>query len=155
MDNFDLKKFLYENSLTSNSKVSKYNKVNEEKPLKKGLNLLNADNYTYYLATIDTQVKNNNDKLIPIKKGTLLSTMGGGWVTPVNTTDILSIEDVKDSLNFDVIINTAYPNHFELIQELSDWSLNLTEQIKENPNQAQEIINNGDQIINNIRKLLK
>ena len=155
MDNFNLKKFLSENSLTLNSKVSKYNKVNEEKTIKEGLNLLNEDNYTYYLATTDTQVKNNKNKLIPVKKGTLLSIMGGGWVTPLNTTDILKIENVKDSPNFDVIINTAYPNHFELIQELRDWSLNLTEQIKENPNQAQEIINNGNQIINNMRKSLK
>lgn len=150
MDNFNFKKFLSENSLTPNSKVNNYNKINE---IEKGLNLIDEDNYTYYLANTDTQVSNNKDQLILVKKGTLLSVMGGGWVT--NGVDILSINDVKDNPNFDVIINTTYINSFKLDKELSEWKTNLITQIKKNPTQAQEIINNGNEIINNIRELLK
>lgn len=152
MDNFNLKKFLSENSLTPNSKVNNYNNINE---IEKGLNLISEDNYTYYLANTDTQVSNNKDQLILVKKGTLLSVMGGGWVTPVNGVDILSINDVKDNPNFDVIINTTYLNHFKLDKELSEWEINLINQIQKNPTQAQEIINNGNGIIDNMRELLK
>lgn len=111
--------------------------------------------FDYYIAKVDTEVKNPRGKKITIPSGTVIYARGlGRWVS-ADGKILVGLEVLKGNADFDVVNNSTWPDTVNLVDELEAWGRGTNDLIQKDPKNAQKIIDARAKIIGDIKKMLK